>query len=66
MTDRKALRRSGYAVTVEMTGAPYPNYAREFGPGWQFVLRKDGQTVNTWGDHRLAWAWADRLARQTA
>lgn len=66
MTDRKALRESGYTVTVEMTGAPYPNYAPEIGPGWAFVLRLHGRKVNEWADHKLAWAWAHRLALQTA
>ena len=59
--DRKELRLAGYTVTAEKTGAQYPNHAHNIGLGFAFVLRKHGERINEWSDHKGAWAWAQRL-----
>ena len=61
---RKQLIDLGYRVTAKKTGAEYPHSAMDIGLGWQFVLSAEGQPDRGFSSHKMAWAFAERLASQ--
>jgi len=60
--NRAELMHAGFTVTSEKTGAEYPNFAAAIGPGWQYVLRRNGGDPRAFSTHQMAWAFAARLA----
>lgn len=55
-----------YSVTARKTGAEYPHYAPDLGPGWQFVLQFPGEAERSFSSHAMAHAFARRLQARIA
>lgn len=52
---------ANYSVKARKTGAEYPLYAAELGPGWQFILEYPEEPPRAFSCHKIAHAFAARL-----